>query len=113
MTQRPGSAMPLHERAEPAFRVIAAGMAVVFACTAAVMVSVAMDESTWATARVGSRGEGVHDAEGRTRDARRSGPPPIYPSMGGHCGNSRVSRRLAVRPRRVRRRRSTSGVVSN
>ena len=59
MTRRQRSAMPLHERAEPALRLIAAGMAVVFASTAVVMVLVAMDESTWAAAAVGSRSEGL------------------------------------------------------
>lgn len=45
--------MPLHERAEPLFRVVAGAMAAVFASLAVLMVLVALDGSTGAGTRGG------------------------------------------------------------
>ena len=50
---------PLRDRLEPTARVIAAGMAVLFAAAAFIMLVVAVDPSAWATAGVTSRSEAL------------------------------------------------------
>ena len=100
MTRLKGSAMPLHERAQPVLRVIAAGMAVVFACTAAPMVLVAMDESTWATAGVGLRTEALWAAAvcvagaGRRRCVRMEGRALVCEARWPGCVAYSCSARL-------------------